>query len=105
MIQGFSALAGGLDPDGQILLQLGLAGEILEPAGAQARFELGVPFLGGCGYDARIGHGIPAYRTNSSARRKSGSKALSAPAALAFRTAASAAGRAQPRLSSAESTS
>src|SRR5258708_1776671 len=102
VVHGLAALPGGFDPDGEIFLQLGLAGEILEPPRAQAGFELGVPFLGGGGYNAQVGHG---YRTNSSARRNSGSNADSAPAPFAFLTAPSPADPAQPKLSSADSTS
>ena len=106
MIHGFAAHAGGLDGDFEVLLQLALPGEIGQPARTQTGLELHVLGLAAAGYQLPVGHVLPAYRTNSRARRKSGSKSADAPAAaLALRTAASACGRAQPRLSSAESTS
>ena len=90
----------------EVLLQLALAGEIGQPARAQPRFELQIFGLAIAGNQFPVGHVLPAYRTSSSARRKSGSNsARSAAPALALRTAASACGRAQPRFSSAESTS
>ena len=105
VVHGLAALAGGFDGDGEVFFELGLAGEIGQAARAQAGFELRVFVLRGGGNEPRSGMSDSAYRTNSRARRNRGSNPRRAPAALALRTAASAAGRAQPRFSSAESTS
>ena len=56
VIHGLAALAGGLDADGEIFFELGLAGEILQAARAQPGFELILAFLSGSGDDARVGH-------------------------------------------------
>ena len=109
VVHGFAAQAGGLDGDGQVLFQLVLAGEVGQAARTEAGFELRIFGLPCAGNQFPVGHSFSAYRTSSRARRKSGSNSVSggggAPAAAALRTAASAAGRAQPRFSSAESTS
>ncbi len=45
VIHGLAALARGFDGDGEVLLQLGLAGEIGQPPRAKRRFELPIVFL------------------------------------------------------------
>ena len=106
VVHRLAAHAGGLDGDGEVLFQLALSGEIGQAARAQPGFELQIFGLAIAGNQFPVGHVLPAYRTSSRARRKSGSNSQRARrAALALRTAASACGRAQPRFSSAESTS
>src|SRR4051812_31949194 len=105
MIHRFATQARRFDRDREVLLQLRLPAEIGQAAGAQPDFKLQILGLPRAGDQLPIGHVLPAYRTNSRARRKSGSKSCGAPAAFALRTAVSAWGRAQPRLRSAESTS
>ena len=78
--------------------RLGIIGQ---PGGAKSGFELALAFQ----RRRRCDSGLAHYRTSSSALRNSGSKVELGSAALAFRTAASAAALWQPRLSSAESTS
>src|ERR1019366_3224319 len=99
----------GLDGDGQVFLQLFLAGEVGEAARAKSGFELRILGLPRAGNKFPIGHYVSAYRTSSKARRKSGSNSVlgggGAPPTRALRTAASAAGRAQPRVGSGGSTS
>ena len=91
VIERFRAQAGCLDGNREILFQLRLAGKLGEFFGTQCRFKLSLAFLRGGRNDLPVGHSVSAYRTSSSARRKSGSKTSGAPDARAFRIAASAA--------------
>ena len=105
VVHGFAALAGGLDGDGQVLLELALAGEIGQPPRAQPRFELQILGLAIAGNQFPVGH---CYQLTVPVPGRGGKAARSRRARrpdLALRTAASACGRAQPRLSRAESTS
>src|ERR1019366_1465249 len=140
VIHRLAALAGGLDGDLEVLLQLPLSGEIGQPPWAEAHFKLQIFGLAIPRNQFPIGHVLPAYRrwdrrssfvvcqlrqvdrprkpmvcptssarrpyrTSSKARRKRGSNPSAVPPVLALRTAASACGGAQPRFSSADSTS
>src|ERR1017187_2489380 len=102
VVHGLAAQSGRLDGDAEVLLQFGLSYEIGQTARAKAHFKLQIFGLAGAGNQFPVGHVLPAYRTNSSARRKSGSNSAEPPAALALRTAASAFWRAQPRSHRAE---
>src|SRR5687768_1547199 len=93
VIECLFPLARGFNGDTQILLKFGLPGEISQTAWPQTGFELSLALLRRGGDNVLFAHVVSAYRTSSRARRNSGSKSLGTPAALALRTAASAAGR------------
>lgn len=59
VVEGFVALFGGLDGDGEIFLELGLAVEVGEGAGAESGFELAFGFVEVGGDDALIAHSSP----------------------------------------------
>jgi hypothetical protein len=61
VVHGFAAHAGGLDGNSQVLLQLGLTGEIGQAARAEARFELQILGLAIAGNQLPVGHVLPAY--------------------------------------------
>jgi hypothetical protein len=54
VVHRLTAKARGLDGDGEVLFQLGLAGEVGEAPGAQSGFELDVVVLGGAGDQAEF---------------------------------------------------
>ena len=101
-------MLGGLDGDVEVLLQLGLSGEIGQPPRAQSDFELRIfglasrrkPIPG-----RACATSLPYQFESPPEERFELGVAPAAAAAFALRTAASACGRAQPRFSSAESTS
>ena len=66
----------------EVLLELALSGEIGQAARAQARFKLQIFGLAIAGNQFPVGHVLPAYRTSSRARRKSGSNSGGAPGGL-----------------------
>src|SRR4029077_15272511 len=92
MIHRLAALARSLNGDPEVFFKPSLPCEIGQPTGSQPCLELNLVFRRIGRYQANVLH----YRASSKDRRNNGSNSAGAPPARAFRTADSAAGRAQP---------
>jgi len=59
VVHRLSALLGCLDGNGKVFLELGLAGEIVQPGGAQRGFKLTLAFECGGRSDSHLTHVVP----------------------------------------------
>ena len=99
MVHGLAALRAASMAMARFSLSLVWPAKSASRRGRSAASNCRSSSLSDAGNDAAVAHEVSAYRTSSSALRNSGSKSFAAaPAALALRTAASAAGRAQPEI-------